>query len=101
VNLEYTMTRTVRAAQWDGENLEQMKELLQDVVDSNPWEGLEVCSEYIEAMFGYGGYNMLKFYAWGDDQEVDPGQWVVVYDDNDGEILTDEEFKHLGYVKKK
>jgi hypothetical protein len=93
---DYEYVRTVRAAQWLGDNLEEMKELLKDSVYSNEFDGPEVYTEDIEAMFGYGGYTMLKFYAWEDDQEVDPGQWVVVYDDGEyGEILQDGEFTSM------
>ncbi len=39
-------------------------------------------------------YNMVQFYAWGDDQEVDPGRVIVVFiDDEDaGEIMSSREF---------
>jgi hypothetical protein len=89
---DYTYTRKVRAAQWTGENLQEMQELLEGVVESPDY----VYAEYIEALFGYGGYNMLKFEAWGDDQEVDPGQWVVVYDQgDDGEVMPEELFDSM------
>lgn len=76
-----------------------MKELLKDVVDSNQWDGPEVYADYIEPYFlrslgDRGGYYMLKFYA-GDDMEVDPGQWVVVYEDGEIEIMDDEQFHRM------
>lgn len=92
----------VAAAQWTGHNLDEMKQLLAPYVESNEWDGPEVYSEYIEDFFvrsldrSIGGYNMLKFYA-GDDMEVDPGQWVVVYSDGEVEIMDDAQFKKLGY----
>jgi hypothetical protein len=39
---------------------------------------------------------MLKFYA-GDDMEVDPGQWVVVYDDKEIEVMDEDQFKKMGF----
>lgn len=104
----YVTRIEVLAAQWTGHNLEEMKELLQDVVESNEWDGPEVYSEYIEPFFIHfvggdkaeeSGYNMLKFYAWGDDQEVDPGMWVVVYSDGEGEVMDDEQFTKMGFKK--
>jgi hypothetical protein len=92
----------IEACQWTGHNLDEMKQLLAAIVDSNEWDGPEVYSDYIEDYFlpltqkAGGGYNMLKFYA-GDDMEVDPGQWVVVYSDGEVEIMSDEEFHKLGY----
>jgi len=73
-----------------------MKDLLKDVVDSNQWDGVEVYSDFIEPYYSpswgqQDGYYILKFYA-GDDIEVDPGKWVVVYDDNEVELMTDQEF---------
>ena len=98
---EYVYTRNVRAAKWTGNNLDEMKELLKDVVDSNEFDGPEVYSDYVEAMFirslgeNIGGYNMLIFYAWGRDNEVDPDPWVVVYDNGeDGQIMNDTIFNN-------
>jgi hypothetical protein len=92
----------VEACQWDGVNLDEMKRLLAPYVGSNQWDGPEVYSSEIEDYFQPGKtYNMLQFYAWGDDQEVDPGQWVVIYSDGDGagdgEVMTDGDFKKMGY----
>jgi hypothetical protein len=88
----------VEAAQWTGDNLDVMKRLLSPYVEHNEWDGPEVYSDFIEDFFGRDGrgYNMLKFYA-GDDMEVDPGQWVVVYSDEEIEIMTDEDFTKMGY----
>ena len=95
---EYVFKRTVNAVQWNQINLDDLKELLSDIVESNEWDGVQVYAEYMEDFFlkslnkTIGGYYTAKFYAWGDDQEVDPGMWVVVYDDGDGEIMSDPDF---------
>lgn len=74
-----------------------MKRLLASVVDHNEWDGPEVYAEFLEDYFQPGkGYYTLKFYA-GDDMEVDPGRWVVVYSDSEVEIMDSDEFKKLGY----
>jgi hypothetical protein len=94
----------VEAKQWTGHNLDAMKELLKDVVDSNDWDGPEVYSDYIEPYFfprsgiSGGGYNFLKFYA-GDDIEVDPGMWVIVHEDGEVELMEDEQFTKM-FTKK-
>jgi hypothetical protein len=39
--------------------------------------------------------NMVQFYAWDDDQEVDPGWWIVIHLNAgrpDGEIMHADEF---------
>jgi hypothetical protein len=93
---DYKAKLFVKAAQWTGENLEDMKELLKDVV-SKDFDG-EPCvySDYIEPFFysnliNNPGYNMLKT----EDDEFDPGTWVVVYDDIEYEGIDDEEFNRL------
>ena len=92
----------VEAAQWTGENLDEMKELLKPYVDNNQWDGVEVYSDYIEPYFTNWnnkqnpGYYVLKFYA-GDDMEVDPGQWVVVYEDEEIEVMNEQQFKKMGF----
>lgn len=102
----YQAKQRVYAAQWTGENIEEMKDLLLDVVESNQWDGPEIYSEYIEPYFltslnrAGGGYNMLTFYA-GADMEVDPGQWIVVYEDNEVEIMDDAQFNKMFEEAKK
>lgn len=98
-NFEYRAKQNVRAGQWTGENLDEMKELLKNVVESNQWDGPEVYSDYIEPYFiqslgDRGGYYMLEFYSNG-DMEVDPGQWVVVYEDNEVEIMDNDQFNKM------
>ncbi len=96
---KYVTRIEVSAAQWDGNNLDEMKDLLKDIVEYNPWDGVEVYSDEVESYFGRDSYSMLKFEAWGDDQEVDPGQWVVVYSDGEGEVMDNEDFIKIGFVK--
>lgn len=108
-NFKWTSRINVEAAQWTGDNLNEMKILLMPYVDNNEWDGPEVYLEEIEPYFlpsiqkHGGGYNMLKFYA-GDDMEVDPGQWVVIYEDREIEIMNDEQFhkmfgrSNMGYL---
>ena len=97
---KYVTRIEVTAAQWNGKNLSEMKDLLADVVGSNPWDGVEVYVDKVDSYFNRASYNVLKFYAWCNDQEVDPGQWVVVYSDGEGEIMEDEEFIKMGFMKK-
>jgi hypothetical protein len=93
--MDHQFVTKVKAVQWTGNNLDEMKLLLEDVVESNELDGPEVYTSYIEPYFlrtGSGeGYYILQFYA-GDDMEADPGQWVVVYDDLEVEIMDDELF---------
>lgn len=101
---DFVTTIHVRAVRWDGENLEQMKWLLKNIVE-NDFDG-EPCvyRDYVEpynlSIGSFGGYYMLKFEAWGDDQEVDPGCWVVVYDDGEGEIMDNEQFDRMNFMEK-
>ncbi len=89
----------VQAAQWKGDNLEEMKELLSPYVGLNELGDPEVYSEEIEPYFfprsglSGGGYNILRFL----NEEVDPGRWVVVYSDKEIETMDHDEFKKLGY----
>ena len=99
MNFDYVAIQRVKAAQWTGENLSEMQDLLEGVVDSNDRDGVEVYREYIDPYFlrslgNRGGYYVLKFYA-GDDEEVDPGRWVVVYEDGEVEIMDDEQFHKM------
>lgn len=103
--VKYVTHIEVSAVQWTGNNLSEMKDLLKNFVCYNSHDGYEVYVEEIEPFYTTymgkrPGYSMLKFYAWGDDQEVDPGQWVVVYSDGEGEIMEDEEFIKMGFMKK-
>lgn len=100
---KYTAITEVFAAQWTGENLEEMKELLAPYVDGDD-EGPFVFADYIEPYFfprsgiDGGGYNMLKFGSCG-GHEVDPGCWVVVYADGEIESMDDMQFRKMGFTK--
>lgn len=87
----------VEAGQWTGDNLDEMKALLAPYVESNEWDGVEVYSTTVEPFFGESAYEVLQFEAWGDDQEVDPGQWVVIYEDGEGEIMDTDQFEKMGF----
>lgn len=99
LKFSYRATQHVEAARWDQDNLDEMKELLAPHVDHD-MEGPQVYSEYIEEYPLNAlnkicdGYRMLLLYA-GDDMEVDPGQWVVCYDDGELEIMHDELFHKI------
>ncbi len=83
----------VEAAQWTGDNLDEMKQLLAPYVDGDE-DGPYVYSDYIEDFFQPGkGYNMLKI----ENDEFDPGTWVVVYSDEEIEGLSVEDFEKMGY----
>jgi hypothetical protein len=91
----------VEAAQWTGDNLDEMKRLLVPYVEGDT-EGPFVYSDYVEPYYfasyniSGGGYNMLKFGSCG-GHEVDPGQWVVVYDDGEIEVMDNEQFQKMGF----
>jgi hypothetical protein len=99
---DYAAKQLIQAAQWDQSNYEDMKDLLRGVVECNDFDGIEVYTEYIEPYFlsyrgethSQAGYYILKFYA-GDDMEVDPGMWVVVYEDGEVEIMEDQQFNRM------
>lgn len=96
----YTAKLNVRAAQWRGDNLAEMKELLKDVVPSNEWDGPEVYADEVEPYFisslGYRpGYMILKT----ENDEFDPGMWIVVHEDGEFEGMDDEQF-HKMFRKK-
>lgn len=76
--------RRVWAIQWTGRNWPAVQQFLADIVG-------EDCGPRLED----DGDNVVQFYAWGDDQEVDVGRWIVAYppEGRDGEILTEREFR--------
>lgn len=90
---------TVKAAQWRGDNLEEMRELLKDIVDTD-FDGVPaVYSDYIEPYTlitgSGGGYYVLFFLG----EEVDPENWVIVYEDDEVETMHDKQFNRL-FVKR-
>lgn len=101
---KYRAKQSVTAVQWksadtkDETNIEEFGPLLADIVGWNEYAGPEIYVTYIEPYFlttgPGGGYFILQFYA-GDDMEVDPGQWVVVYEDGEVEIMNDEQFNKM------
>jgi hypothetical protein len=80
----------VAAIQWTGSNFADIEQFVRDNIGDPDDIGLR--NEDDE-------YNMVQFYAWNDDQEVDPGRWIVVYlglDEPAGEIMHPDEFR-AGY----
>jgi hypothetical protein len=95
----YRAKQTINAARWNETNFEEMVELLKGVVDHDatgtPCVYVETIEPYfISSLGNVSGYSMLQFYA-GDDMEVDPGMWVVVYEDNEVEIMEDFQFHRM------
>jgi hypothetical protein len=89
---KYRAKEIVNAVQWTGDNLEEMKELLRDVVDGDE-DGPYVYADEIEPIFlkslGYRpGYMILKT----EMDEFDPGTWVVVFDNNEIEGFSNNQF---------
>lgn len=104
---DFVTTIHVRAVRWDGENIQQMKWLLKGIVEDDLDGDPCVYRSHVESYFNnYSGkthanpgYYVLQFEAWGDDQEVDPGCWVVVYADGEGEIMDDQQFDRMGFME--
>jgi hypothetical protein len=92
-DFSYVARQNIQAAQWRGDNIDEMKELLKDVLEGDE-DGPFIYSSYVEPFFGEQGYYILQT----EFDEFDPGMWVVVYEDGEIEGLTDEEFKFL-YAK--
>ncbi|OKI47272.1 hypothetical protein [Micromonospora sp. CB01531] len=83
----------VAAIQWTGDNFPEVERFLIDNVG-------EDCGPRNEPDEGWPhekyAYNMVQFYAWNGDQEVDPGMWIVVYlglDEPAGEIMHADDFR--------
>lgn len=86
----------VAAVQWTGDNFDKIAEFAREYIGDPDEIGLrnEPWSETI------GGRtfssNAVQFYAWGDDQEVDPGWWIVVdvdTDDRNGSTMDEDDFR--------
>jgi hypothetical protein len=95
----YRAKQTVKAVQWQEDNLQEMIDLLRDVVEKdaegNPCVYAQEVEPYFLRSLGYRqGYMILTFYA-GDDMEVDPGIWVVVYEDGEVETMENEQFNKM------
>lgn len=90
---DYVFTRSVKAVQWNQKNFDDVVELLTGIVESDDVGKPLVYAQCIEDTFPhYYTYYIIQFYAWGNDQEAGPGEWIVVYDDGDGEVMSDEDF---------
>lgn len=76
------------AIKWRGDNFTAIEQFCRDYIGDPDDIGLR--NERNE-------YNMVQFYAWGDDQEVDPGRWIVVdLDDPEGttgQVMFDDDFR--------
>lgn len=101
---DYTSHQTVRAVQWRGDNLDEIKELLQGSIE-NDFDG-EPCAyaDYIEPYYlpssgiNGGGYYILKIGSCG-GIEADPGQWIILHEDGEIEDIHDKEFKKRKYTQ--
>lgn len=93
---DYFAKQVVRAAQWTGENLEEMQELLKGVVEEDCQGIPYVYADYIEPYFYSVGINNLGYYMLKTEcDEFDPGMWVVVYEDGEFEGMSDEQFNKM------
>lgn len=95
-DFNYRAKSKVLAAQWTGSNLEEMRELLQDVVDKDADGIPHVYAEYIEPYFisSLGkreGYYILQT----EFDEFDPGVWIIVHENGDLESMDNEDFEFL------
>lgn len=85
----------VAAIEWTGDNFPEVSAFLVEHLgeECGPRSSR---AEDVEAGI-VSDYNMVQFEAWGDDQEVDPGHWIVVFpardEAGDGAIFTVEEFE--------
>lgn len=79
------------AIQWTGDNYADVRQFLLD-------NGID--DDCICADADWDEFRVFQFYAWNDDQEVDPGRWIVIdtdsripEDNRVGQIWTDDEFR--------
>lgn len=82
----------VHAIQWTGTNRDEIRAFFAEHPEALPGD----CGPYFSRDdYPSDPYNELKFYAWGDDQEVDPGWWVVLHyeaSEPHGELMSDDAF---------
>lgn len=80
----------VVAVQWTGDNVEAVKELFARHMPDD-------CAPYFSANADVDdwGHSIVQFEAWGDDQEVDPGMWIVVRLglEDEGYVMRDYDYK--------
>lgn len=81
----------VQAIRWTGDNYAVVRQFLLD-------NGVE--DDCICADADWDEFRVFQFYAWNDDQEVDPGRWIVIdtdpqipEDDRRGDSWSDDEFR--------
>lgn len=77
----------VAAIQWKGDNFADIERFARDWIGDLDEIGLRNEPD--------GEYNMVQFYAWNDDQEVDPGMVIVVDREAEdrGEIMDADAFR--------
>jgi hypothetical protein len=87
----------VAAIEWTGSNFADVEQFVRDYIGDPGEVGLrnEPWTETINGR--HFSYNEIQFYAWGDDQEVDPGKVIVVPlnagDDARGELMSADDFR--------
>ena len=76
----------VAAIQWTGDNFVEVKQFIYDWIGDQDATGPRADPD--------DEFRTLQFYAWGDDQEVDPHRWIVVHQGlDDGEIMYTDQFQ--------
>jgi hypothetical protein len=77
----------VAAIQWTGENFAEVERFARDWIGDPDDIGLRNDRD--------DDFNMVQFYAWNDDQEVDPERWIVVDREAEdrGEIMHPDDFR--------
>ena len=93
---DYRAKSSVSAVQWRGDNLDEMRELLDGVIEKDSDGVVMVYADWIEPYFfsekiNNNGYYVLKT----EGDEFDPGMWVVVYEDGDVEGMEDTQFNKM------
>jgi hypothetical protein len=88
----------VAAIEWTGSNFAEVEQFARDYLGEFDDIGLRNEPDAYTRPDGTTvTFNMVQFYAWNDDQEVDPGQVIVVPldagDDARGEIMSADEFR--------
>jgi hypothetical protein len=77
----------VAAIQWTGDNFAAVEQFARDWLGDLDEIGLRNDRD--------DDFNMVQFYAWNDDQEVDPGYWIVVDREAEdrGKIMHADDFR--------
>lgn len=77
----------VAAIKWKGDNFSMVMSFLINHIGSD-------CAPYT-SYDEFTGMNMLQFYAWDNDHDVSPGDWIVVRlgsHGEEGEVMSDDDF---------